>query len=327
MKLENMSGYITRLATDQSVENTSKNVTSNQEPRPINSGVINTTYNVKDWNEVLLALNEKPYSVKELDRIGKPIEDAFVNAITFLSEKYRELSKYLNFKNSNFRNTENNLLKNAKRKSLIYKISGKNISVEQILIKEIEYMSRDKFYLNGKKISYSSASAATRSGLGMLPYFSLGIDTIFIIKNLKESWENGKKIIQKLNLNRWGINPQDVILPSVDKIDSVSKILNKRALENGKNPKALKDLVICIKTIKAYLEDFMGVVVNIMAFLVDLIDFVPGAGWLISLALIVPIIGLEWKSQDFISSKFNSILFEIENNVNFEIMMLNGFRL
>jgi len=323
--MENIAGYISKLATDQSVENTSKNVASNQKSLPINGGVINLTYNVKDWNEVLLALNEKPYSVKELDKIGKPIEDAFVKAITFLSEKYRELSKYLNFKNSNFKNAENNLLKNAKRRSLIYKISGKNISIEQILTKEIKDMHRDKFYFNDKKISYSSASAATRSGPGMLPYFSLGVDTIFIIKNLKESWENGKKIIQKLNLTKWGINPQDVILPSIDKIDSVSKILNKRALENSKNPKALKDLVICIKTIKAYLEDFMGVITNIMAFLVDLIDFIPGAGWLISLALIVPIIGLEWKSQDFISSKFDSILFEIENNVNFEIMMLNGF--
>jgi hypothetical protein len=276
------------------------------------------------WSELLQVISEDAYSIKELDKIGDKITGFIGPAISWAIEKYNNtFSKYLdgnqNIKNS-FYDKNIKIYKNANRKSSINYLYNGNKNLNNWIEREF-----NAEYYNIYKSSNYLLSLKNMTGGALsksLPFLGVGIDLVLIAKNLNEAWVNASKIINDLPLNKLGINRNDALIPSFGNIENISKKLDNLALIHKNNVELLKDIVLVAKTLKAYSSDFISIFINALAFLIDLIDYIPGGGFILSLILSIPLIISEYKIDKNISTKYDKVIEYIRSNAE-EMFLLS----
>jgi hypothetical protein len=117
-----------------------------------------------------------------------------------------------------------------------------------------------------------------------LPFIGIIFSLPFMIKNLIEAWENGKRILFTLDLKKFGFEPVACITPV-----GVTHVRDtyKRAVDKFKpDPDALKELLVIFRSIGAFWIDVLFAITNGFMAILDAIAiaglFFPGIGWLVS---------------------------------------------
>ena len=145
-----------------------------------------------------------------------------------------------------------------------------------------------------------------------LPYIGIIFSTPFAIKNCIEAYQNSKRIMEELDLPKFGFNRSRSILP--EHIKHVRSTFIK-AVDNFKeDPESLKELLIIYRTIGVFYVDVLFAITNTFMALLDVIAifgaiagfFSFGLGWLVSVGalggswlLAIGIAGIELSAEYF----------------------------
>ena len=126
-----------------------------------------------------------------------------------------------------------------------------------------------------------------------LPFIGIIFSVPFMIKNLIEAWENGKRIVFSLDLPKFGFDRVKCISPTGiplvgGGVGHVRETFRKAIDKFKPNPDALKELLTIFRTIGAFWIDVLFAITNGFMAILDIIAivglFIPGPGWIASAA-------------------------------------------
>ncbi len=127
-----------------------------------------------------------------------------------------------------------------------------------------------------------------------MPVLGVIISAPIAVKNIIESYRNGKRILFELNLKKFGYEPSKCIVPALS-APHVFPTYKAALQEFRENPDDLRELIIIHKTIGSFYVDVILAITNIMMAIFD-ICFLVGlwfswaGGWIISLGAL----GARW---------------------------------
>ena len=121
-----------------------------------------------------------------------------------------------------------------------------------------------------------------------LPFIGIIFSAPFFLKNLIESYQNGKRILLEQPLEKYGWNPYIVITPAG--LGHVRSTFIKAVDKHKKDPDALKEILTIFRTIGAFWIDLLFMITNGFMLFLDLCAligfiagfFTAGAGWLVA---------------------------------------------
>jgi len=285
---------------------------------------------IQEYERLLAACDKKAYSVKELDIIGDkmarivaPLMDKVlymvkdkVPGLGSLSEGLYEgssniLSKVLSTKNASYRYMRLSELSGSSscklksiEKSAINIAESNGIIVDSFL--ELEALNKSiskKSQSMGVKNIAKSTSGFAKS----IPFIGIVTDVTVMCKNIYESWINGKKIIQKLPLSKYGITLEEATIPLKTNISNISKKLEELSNKYSESPAELFEILEIAQTLKGYSTDFVSAILNFLMVILDIVEFF-GIGSLVSFVLSIPLISLEVENDIFAESSYDKVV-------------------
>ena len=263
--------------------------------RRANVGNTLTDGEKKKWQSLLEACDKPAYSVVPLDKLGEEINNSIASGIKKIYNSLKEIT-------GSIIDPENSY---QARTAKVNKIKAfYNIS---------KYSGR-KEDLQKEAISFGDIFGKGMMGIGIIT------DLILFGKNLYETYENGKKLLYSLPLQKWGIDNAAIPLPNFVKENG--KKLETLIKQNKESPEALSELLEISKTLKAYSSDFIGMLANTIYLFLDVVDLAvaagsamvlkPLTGW-VNLLLALPIIGYEIANETIVEESFGSPIDLIKN--------------
>lgn len=239
----------------------------------------------KKWEDLLAACDKPAYSVVFLDKIGDEINGKIVSGIKGAYNSIKE--------------TTGAVIDSAKS------YQAKTAKINKIKA-FYSIVTADKEELPKKE----AASFGQFLGRGLMG-FAVVTDLIIFGKNLYESYENGKRVLYSLPLQKFGI--KDVAIPTPDSIKENGRKLKMLVEQHKDSPEDLAQLLEIAKTLKAYSSDFVSSVASALYLFLDVVDLVvslgsamvlkPLTGWA-NLLLALPIIGYEFANDSILESSF-----------------------
>lgn len=279
--------------------------------------------------------DKKAYSVKALDQIGDDITSALSGVMGQISKSVSGRNnidsgiKNISAVASIYRNNFNKITKNDFLLSKIYaeaelvKAAKKN----NIIVKSIDdiYYDNKVFFKKAnfltdymgsvkEKMAPSMAETLNSSGkskglLSFIPGLAIGTDLVFALKNLYEAFINGKEIISSLPLEKYNIDIASAIIPTPSNTKNISSNLESLLLTYKDDPNSLGEILKISQTLKAYGTDFVSTITNFLAVILDVIELDPTRiGFIASMAISIPLIGIEIANDILVESSYESII-------------------
>jgi hypothetical protein len=120
-----------------------------------------------------------------------------------------------------------------------------------------------------------------------LPFIGILFSLPFAIKNLIESYYNGKRILWEADLPKFGFSRALCVTPAGEIGGHVSNTFRTAVKKFKRNPEDLKELLTIFRTIGAFWIDVLFAVTNGLMAILDFIAvaglFVPVVGWIASI--------------------------------------------
>jgi hypothetical protein len=141
-----------------------------------------------------------------------------------------------------------------------------------------------------------------------LPFLGIIFSIPFAIKNTIEAYQNGKRLFDTMDINKFGFSKAKIILPGG--LDHTRDAFKKAQTKFAEDPDALKELLTIFRTIGAFWIDCLYAVTNSFMAILDAIAiaglFIPVVGWLASIGamggsflLAIGVAGLEVGAEYF----------------------------
>ena len=320
------------------------------------SSDVNSASNIEAYKELRRKCDEKAYSVKWLDDIGDKITSAISPAIKPIAKgigalvragegatnqstkvvteiagktasdilaidrKYK-IAKIYNSNFDDFSFIENQILivakENGIRAKSLEELSMKiNAINKQAGVAEVASKGLSMIGQGIKGLGKGLGKATLRS----LPFVGIVTDLTIMSKNLYEAWINGKKIISDLPLEKYGINTSDALIPTPGNTTSISRTLEALTIEHKESPSQLSEILEIAQTLKGYATDFVSTITNLIMSLLDLLDFVPGVGPLVSILLSIPFMAVEMGNDTLVEESYDKSINNIRQICDQKIM-------
>lgn len=300
----------------------------------------NMSSSKQEWEELLKACDEQPYSIKELDAIGEKITDAITPgiraiiggvkvvtpAVQNVGEKAIQIGEGL-AKGSHYRLDRMSKIASIfpedidqislMEKGLISLAADEGIyadSLEELSLKYHKISKRAGALgeLAGNTMSLlGKGMRGVGKGLGRaLPYVGIVTDATLLIKNAKEAWVNGGKVVSELPLAQYGISVDEATIPTPGNTKALGEKLLQLTEEYKDSAADLKNILTISKTLKAYSTDLVSTITNGIMVIIDILEILPLLGAMASFLLSLPIIALEMASDSISEESYGK---SIEN--------------
>jgi hypothetical protein len=131
---------------------------------------------------------------------------------------------------------------------------------------------------------------------------------------------NGKEIISSLPLEKYNIDITSAIVPTPSNTKNISSRLEHLLLTYENDPVSLGEILKISQTLKAYGTDFVSTITNFLAVILDIIELDPTRiGFLASMAVSIPLIGVEIANDILVESSYDSIINGIKDICDIKI--------
>ena len=157
-----------------------------------------------------------------------------------------------------------------------------------------------------------------------IPILGLIADLTLMGKNLYEAWVNGKKIIEELPLQKWGISLSSAILPTPSNTRFIGKQLESLSKQHKDSPEDLREILKIAQTLKGYGTDFVSTITNLILSILDVAELVWGLGTLISFLLSIPVMATEMANDHIVEEAYDKSIELIKNTCDENIARLEG---
>lgn len=294
--------------------------------------------------------DKKAYSVKWLDDIGDKITGAItpvirpivksVQGVTSatkpLSEQAERAAKGLAgttashifddrfYKIAKFSNSNFDEIKFIEKQILLF-ASEEGIYADSLeeLSNKINVLTKEAGVLDyiGKGLKGIGKSLGGMT-LKSIPFIGIVTDLTLMCKNIYEAWNNGKKIILELPLNKYGISYNEALIPTPSNTGKVSKQLKDLCLSYKDSPADLSNILSISQTLKGYSTDFVSTITNLLMVILDILEFT-GLGLLVSFVLSIPIMAVEMANDTLVEEAYDKSIFLIKEICNQKITELS----
>jgi len=300
----------------------------------------NISSDKQEWDDLLRACDEKPYSIKELDAIGEKITDAItpgiraviggVKAVMPAAQNVGE--KAIQMGEALVRGSHHRLDRIFKLASIfpgdidqislmerglirmaadegVYANSLEDLSLKYYKISKragpAEEVAGNSISLMGKGIKGVGKGLA-----GSLPYIGIVTDTTLLIKNANEAWVNGGKVVSELPLAQYGIAVGEATIPTPGNTKALGEKLLQLTEEYKDSAADLKNILTISQTLKAYSTDLVSTITNSIMVIIDILEIIPVLGAMASFILSLPVMAVEMASDSISEESYEK---SIEN--------------
>jgi len=267
-------------------------------------------------NSVQKLIPEKNFTEKGIRESGKGLPE--IKADIFFNDKLWKIAKINDPKINQFKFIETQILSFANEKG----IEAKSLEELSIKINTINKKAINGLELIGKGLK-GIGKGIGGTALKSIPFLGIVTDLTLMCKNIYEAWQNGKKIILDLPLNKYEISYNEALLPTPMNTAKLSKQLDNLSLRYKDSPDDLSKILNIVQTLKAYGTDFVSTITNFLLTILDILEFT-GLGLLISFIISIPIMAVEMANDTVVDESYGKSILLIKKICDQKILELNS---
>lgn len=315
---------------------------------------ISSNYNqinlLEDYKKLREDCDKIAYSVKWLDAIGDKISETVAPVIRPIIKSVQSMASSIDDGTMEASKGLVGTAASGRLNERIYKISKINNSKfdqikfieEQILLlareegiqaDSLEKLSAKIKILKKEAISVPGYIGKNLKGIGKglgsatlksIPFIGIVTDLTLTVKNIYEAWQNGKKIILELPLNKYKISYTEALIPTPFNTTKIAKQLEELSLAYKNSPNDLSNILNISQTLKGYATDFVSTITNLLMTILDILEYIPsGIGALASFVISMPIIAVEMANDTLVNAAYDKSISLIKNICDQKIIELS----